>query len=124
LMPMLAVDGRRPWGWWAVEAGDLRYPGRDLERSTLFDAGLLDAEEEAELLMDWRREFDRAHGPDFFYCAGLRKFLRGAAARHEHFRWADIPPALVEEWSAEHSARASLDGRDQTTATAGREAGA
>ena len=68
LMPLLAVDGRRPWGWWAFDAGDLRYPGRDLERSTLFAAGLLGAEEEAELLTDWRHEFDRAHGPDFFYC--------------------------------------------------------
>ena len=43
-----------------------RHPGRDLERSTLFEAGLLGAEEEAELLTDWRREFDRANGADFF----------------------------------------------------------
>jgi hypothetical protein len=121
LMPILAVDGRRPWGWWAFEAGAPRYPGRDLERSTLFEAGLLGAEEEAELLTDWRREFDRANGTDFFCCIG-GKNLRGATARHEHFKWADIPPALVEAWSAEHVARASLDGRDQTTATAGREA--
>jgi hypothetical protein len=122
LMPLLALDGRRPWGWWRFEAGDLRYPGRDLERSTLFAAGFLGAEEAAELLSDWRREFDRAHGPDFFHCACSGKILRGEAARHEHLRWADIPPALVDEWSAEHVARASLDGRDQATATA--EAGA
>jgi hypothetical protein len=104
LMPMLAVDGRRPRGWWAFEAGDLRYPGRDLERSTLFEAGLLGAEEAAELLTDWRREFDRAHGPDFFHCAS-GKILRGEAARHEHFKWADIPPALVDEWSDEDPLR-------------------
>ena len=110
----------RRWGWWLFEAGDLRYPGRDLERSTLFEAGLLGDEEEAELLADWRCEFDRAHGPNFFHCAS-GKILRGEAARHAHLKWADIPPALVEEWSAEHDARASLDGRDQTTtATAGR----
>ena len=111
LMPMLAVEGRRPWGWWAFEAGAPRYPGRDIERSTLFEAGLLGAEEAAELLAFWREEFDRAHGPDFFHC-GSGKILRGEAARHAHFKWADIPPALVEEWSAEHVARASLDGRE------------
>jgi hypothetical protein len=119
LMPLLAVDGRRPWGWWRFDAGDLRHPGRDRERSTLFEAGLLGAEEAAELLADWRREFDRGHGPNFFHCAS-GKILRGEAARREHFRWADIPPALVDEWSAEHAARARPDGRDQATATAGR----
>jgi hypothetical protein len=119
LMPILAVDGRRPWGWWRFESGAPRYPGRDLERSTLFEIGFLGAEEEAELLAGWREEFDRARGPNFFHCAS-GKILRGEAARHAHHKWADIPPVLIEEWTAEHS----LDGRDQTTATAGREAGA
>jgi hypothetical protein len=100
LMPLLAVDGRRPWGWWRFEVGDLRHPGRDRERSTLFEAGLLGAEEAAELLTDWRREFDRANSADFFCCVG-GKNLRGEAARHEHFKWADIPPALVEAWRYE-----------------------
>jgi hypothetical protein len=103
LMPILAVDGRRPWGWWAFEADAPRHPGYDRERSTLYEAGLLGAEEAAELLADWRHEFDRANGADFFCCVG-GKNLRGAAARHEHFKWADIPPALVEAWSAEHAA--------------------
>lgn len=99
LMPLLAVGGRRPVGWWRFEA-DLDYPGRDLERSTLFEAGMLGAEEEAELLADWRREFERGHGPNFFHCAS-GKILRGEAARRAHFKWADIPPALIEAWSDE-----------------------
>jgi hypothetical protein len=114
LMPILARDGRRPWGWWCYddEATDLRYPGRDLERSTLYAAGLLDAEEEAELLADWRSEFDRTHDPNFFICEGPGKIIRGEVARAAHLVWADIPPALVEKWNAEHVAR------DQTTAAA------
>jgi hypothetical protein len=124
LLPILAVEGRRPWGWWRFDAGGLRHPGYDQERSTLYEAGLLGAEE-AELLADyWRSEFDRGHGPNFFHCARSGKILRGEAARHAHFEWADIPLTLLEEWSAEHVARASLDGRDQATATAGRAAGA
>jgi hypothetical protein len=100
LMPLLAVEGRRPFGWWRFEAGDLRHPGYDRERSTLYAAGLLGADEAAELLAYWRQEFDRGHGPDFFYC-GSGKTLRGEAARHAHFAWADIPPALVDEWRDE-----------------------
>jgi hypothetical protein len=106
LMPMLAVGGKRPWGWWAFEAG-LCHPGRDLERSTLFEAGLLGAEEEAELLRDWRHEFERAHRPDFFY-VGRGEILRGAAARRAHYAWSDIPRELLVEWTLERrrSARA------------------
>jgi hypothetical protein len=117
LLPILAVDGRRPWGWWRYddEAADLRHPGRDLERSTLFDAGLLGAEEEDQLVRDWRHEFDRSHDPNFFVCEGPGKFLHGEAARAAHYAWADIPLSLVEEWSSE---RAGPD--DETTAAAAR----
>jgi hypothetical protein len=42
--------GRRPMGWWHFEAGDLRYPGYDRERSTLYETGLLGEAERAELV--------------------------------------------------------------------------
>jgi hypothetical protein len=91
LMEQRGSHGRRPLAWW-------RY---DRERSTLYEAGLLAEEERAELLAYWRHEFNRAHGRDFFYCAGPGRILHGAAARREHFRWADIPRALVAAWRAE-----------------------
>jgi hypothetical protein len=94
--------GRRPVAWWAFEAGELRYPGRDRERSTLYEAGLLAEGEREELLRYWREQFDRARDPGFFHCSGPGRILHGAAACREHYRWADIPSALVEEWSAEH----------------------
>jgi hypothetical protein len=101
LMEQFGSHGRRPMAWWRYEAGDLRYPGHDREQSTLYEAGLLAEAERAELLVHWREEFDRAHGPHFFHCAGPGRILHGAAARRQHFKWADIPRALVAAWHAE-----------------------
>jgi hypothetical protein len=100
LMENHGSRGRRPAAWWRYEAGDLRYPGYDLERSTLYEANVLAEAERAELLRYWREQFDRASAPGFFHCEGPGRFLHGAAARRAHCRWADIPPALVEAWSA------------------------
>jgi len=101
LMEQRGRPGRRPVAWWAFEA-PIGYPGYNRERSTLYGAGLLAEGEREELLRYWREQFDRAHDPNFFHCGGPGKILHGAAARREHYRWADIPPALVEAWSAEH----------------------
>src|SRR5262245_53776349 len=40
VMP-LSGRGRRPLAWWCYEAGELRYPGRDRERSTLYENNML-----------------------------------------------------------------------------------
>jgi hypothetical protein len=102
LMGYWGCHGKRPQAWWLYEAPvELYYPGPDYERSTLFEFGLLAETERAELLANWRREFNRANAPGFFYCAGAGKFLDGEEARAAHYRWADIPDTLVEEWSAE-----------------------
>jgi hypothetical protein len=100
MMEQHGSHGRRPVAWWAFEA-PFEYPGRDRERSTLYGAGLLAEGEREELLRYWREQFARAHDPNFFYCGGPGKILHGAAARAGHYAWADIPPALVEAWSAE-----------------------
>ena len=52
-------------GWWEFEAGDLRYPGYDLERSTLWRAGLLSVDEKAALEVEWKADFETAQAPDF-----------------------------------------------------------
>src|SRR5262249_28439968 len=49
----------------------------------------------------WREEFDRAHSPGLFHCAGPGKFLDRDAARRAHFAWANIPSSLVDAWTAE-----------------------
>src|SRR5262249_1362466 len=69
--------------WGEFEAGDLRYPGYDRERSFLFERGLFADAERAE--PHWREEFDRAHSPGCFHCAGPGKFLDGDAAPRAHF---------------------------------------
>ena len=103
LMEMWAKGGRRPLAWWWLEAGELDYPGYELERSTLYEAGLLTGTEKAELLAYWKHEFDRACRPDFFICLGPGRFLEGEEAREAHCRWADIPAALVEQWRRQQS---------------------
>ena len=60
---------RRPMAWWRFEA-PFPFPGYEREQSTLFDAGLLDEEEAAALVREWRREFERAWEPHFFHCSG------------------------------------------------------
>jgi hypothetical protein len=105
LMEWFGGRGRRPLAWWRYEAPDLglEFPGMALERSTLWSAGVLTASERTELEAEWRRQFDRAQVPDFSHCKGPGEFLRGAPARAALYAWADIPPALVEAWSAEAS---------------------
>jgi hypothetical protein len=110
LMAMWACDGKRPVAWWQYESpAELYYPGPDYERSTLFEANLLSESEKAELLVYWRHEFDRANAPGFTHCAGPGKFLSGPQAREAHYRWADVPPTLIEEWSAELLQRRQKD---------------
>jgi hypothetical protein len=88
VMRLWGSHGRRPMAWWEFDAGDLKHPGYDRERSTLWRAGVLTAAERAELELGWRREFDAAWKKD-------------ARARHEHHEWAGIPHELVEAWTAE-----------------------
>jgi hypothetical protein len=95
---------RRPQAWWHFEA-PFRYPGYDREQSTLYAAGLLTAEELAELDGFWREEFDRAQQPDFFHCEGPGRFLKGEPAKRAHYQWADIPRALVKQWTTQRRRR-------------------
>ena len=105
LMAQHAHGGRRPRGWWAFEAADLRYPGYDRERSFLFERGLLADAERFELLDWWKAEFEWSYDPDFFYTERAGEILEGARARRAHYRWADIPRSLVETWAAARKRR-------------------
>ena len=49
VMRLWGSHGRRPMGWWEFDAGDLKHPGYDRERSVLWRAGVLSAVECAEL---------------------------------------------------------------------------
>jgi hypothetical protein len=114
--------GRRPMGWWRFES-PIPFPGQDRERAVLFEAGLLDEEERAELVACWREHFERAQDPQFMFCVGFAKpsdttstWLKGAAARRAHYRWSGIPKGLVREWTAQRRRRGKIV-RKQTTAT-------
>jgi hypothetical protein len=117
LMELWGSHGRRPVAWWAYESpDDLDFPGPELERSTLFEAGLLTEPEQAELVAYWKYEFARACHPGFFVCLGQGHFLEGEQARQAHYRWADIPAALVEAWTGQHKKE-----KPRSEATAGLE---
>jgi hypothetical protein len=96
--------GRRPAAWWRFES-PIKYPGYDREQSTLYAAGLLTEEESAELVGWWSEQYTRAQDPNFFYCRGPGDILKGAIARREHYKWADIPRALLRQWTLEYRRR-------------------
>jgi hypothetical protein len=91
-MLMFGKLGRRPLAWWEFEAPPgLRYDD-DHEQSILWAAGILGADERAELEAHWRRRFEQAYALD-------RK------ARRKRIRFADIPRELVAAWTAERKRR-------------------
>jgi hypothetical protein len=104
LMTAWAKHGRRPHGWWLYESPIPR-PRDGTEQSSLFEAGLLTEAESAELLADWREQFERAYRPNFFHCDGPGRLFSGAIARRKHFEWADIPKPLIRRWTEERRRR-------------------
>jgi hypothetical protein len=99
LMRLFGQDGCRPMAWWKYES-PVPFPGLKLQRSTLYEHGLLGEAEARALVIDWRAEFKRASQPDFVYVAGPGEIYQGALARQKHFAWADIPPSLLQQWEA------------------------
>jgi hypothetical protein len=87
VMRLFGRSGRRPQAWWCFDAPELglQWPGFDRERSCLYDNGVLDEGEVAELVRFWRREFDRDRKP-------------------AHLNWADVPHSLRRQWQAERPA--------------------
>ena len=104
LMAAWAKHGKRPVGWWDYESPVPR-PCYEREQCTLYEAELLSETERAELLAEWRREFERAHEPYFFHCDGPGAVYDGAAARRRHYAWAGIPRSLLTQWTAERRHR-------------------
>jgi hypothetical protein len=98
-LPQRSQPGRRPQAWWEFDA-PFPYPGLDFERSTLWRAGLLSADEKHQLEVEWRAEFERAWEPGFVEYEACR-MVKGARARRLYFAWADIPHELVEQWTGE-----------------------
>jgi len=100
--------GRRPQACWEFESS-IPFPGPDLERSTLYAAGLLAEGERAELLKYWRQQFDRLFDPSF-----------GDMVRCEaHIEWCDLPRSLLAQWAnevlrkkAEPEAETAVQGSD------------
>jgi hypothetical protein len=100
LLEWFGGNGRRPQAWWRYEA-PFKYPGFSREKSALWEAGLLGAEEAAQLEQEWREEFVRSLAPDFSFHDGPRGILTGREAHIAHLVFHDVPAELVERWAAE-----------------------
>src|SRR5262249_46508302 len=74
-------------------------------RMTVCEMAELSETELAEVIAEWREEYEKANEPNFGYCTG-HGWLRGEAAKRARYRWAGIPPALVKKWDAERRRRA------------------
>ena len=94
MMELFAHNGRRPLAWWRFEA-PFKYPGFNLERSSLWAAGLLGAAEARALEQDWREEFDRSREAGFTF-----QGLSGWDAHITYLVFHDVPPELAEAWAA------------------------
>ena len=96
-----ANPGHRPAIWWMLEASGLglEWPGYFNERSYLYKAGVLSAEEKAELEREWKTEFEVAQKANFLLNDGSGELLVGDCARQAHYAWADIPRELVKGWT-------------------------
>jgi hypothetical protein len=107
--------GKRPAAWWEYDAEIERPKDADLETQVLYAAGLLSSAEIAELMPEWREQYDKAQEPNFQHCIGTAKpgdtfatWLKGPAAKRAHYKWAGIPRGIVKQWDAERRKR----GRD------------
>jgi hypothetical protein len=124
LMAAWAKHGKRPAGWWDYES-PVPYPrDPDYDAATLFEAQLLADGERAELIAEWRYQFDRAQEPGFSFCIGHAKpsdtfasWLEGAAAKRAHYRWAGIPRSLLTQWTAERQTIHKLKAAAELPAT-------
>jgi len=110
VMRLWARGGRRPMAWWEFEAGDLRYPGYDHEKSVLYAAGALTEAERSELEVTWREAFDQARG-------------KSAKERREAYEFADIPNELIERWQGARRRRSKLQKEGARSPAAGAEVG-
>jgi hypothetical protein len=94
LLQLFAHDGRRPQAWWRYES-QIPWPGFDLERSTLWSAGLLGVTEARALEQRWREEFDRSLAPGFSF-----RGHNGWEAHLQYLIFHDVPADLCELWAA------------------------
>ena len=97
--------GRRPAAWWQFKS-PIPYPRDDeYAPAALFEAELLTDSETAELVAEWREQFETAQAAGFWFCLGPGRFLKGQPAKRAHYRWAGIPVKLVKRWSLEYRRR-------------------
>ena|SRR5262249_22003225 len=98
LMGYWANGGRRPQAWWKYES-PIPWPGFNLERSTLWAAGLLSADEARQLEKNWHEEFNCSLAPGFAFHDGPRGILTGWEAHIAHLVFNDTPAILAERWA-------------------------
>ena len=74
----------RPAGWWDYSSPTPRPSNHERDEAVLYEAHLLDAEEETALMA--RKQFERAQEPNFGVCVGPnRPWLKGAATKRAHY---------------------------------------
>src|SRR5262249_32548177 len=97
--------GSRPEEWWAYEKQMPQPCDLGDERITLFEMAELTETELAELMPEWREDYEKANEPNFSYCTG-HCWLRGEAASRAQCRWAGTRRALIRRGEAERRRRA------------------
>jgi hypothetical protein len=96
--------GSRPEEWWLYER---QMPEPPYQAATLYAMGELAGAELEQVMRDWRQAYEHALGPGFS-CNTGDGWLRRAAARRTHHRWAGIPRELVKQWDVERRRQAKL----------------
>jgi len=101
VMRLWARDGKRPQGWWALEAPalGLAWPGYDRQPRYLFEAGILEEAEALELVQTWRDAFDRGQKADIPpHCAanGRRRSAAGSKTKKTNPAVRSLPPGSTQ----------------------------
>ena len=101
-MRLWGSHGRRPQGFYEFEWKGPR-PPYDVERSTLWRAGVLSEAERAELEVEWAQAYDAAKG-------------KGARERREAYENADIPEELIRAWAGARRRPAAVPEQEEAAA--------
>ena len=99
VMRLWGSHGRRPMAWWEFDAGDLKHPGYDRERSTLWRPACSPNRSAPSSRPSGGGSSSTRTGP-ISSSAPAARFFMATPPVQAHLAWADVPIELAQRWAA------------------------